>query len=216
MSPVTDMPRRRPGRPAVEVDLLAVFDAAAEAFAETDLFQVTMDDIARSVGLSKPVLYRRFGSKDEMFAATIAALCEQLEGHLFEAYDRARQVPVIESGRIGFGAFLDYAEQHPHGFRLLFLDSHRHSSAVTRRVAETMLRIADRVADMIRPVLTQRTGDVGDGAAEALGTALVGFSVMAARRHVEDGRWDREPLVDLLADFMRAGLLGVDASRPLA
>src|SRR3954454_23589949 len=139
-SPASQPPRRRPGRPAAFIDELSVFDTAAEAFADTDPIQVTMDEVAHAVGLSKPVLYRRFGSKDELFAATINAQCEQLETHLFAAYDQARRVPVIESGRIGFGAFLEYAEQHPHGFRLLFLDSHRHSAEVTRRVDQTMRR----------------------------------------------------------------------------
>jgi AcrR family transcriptional regulator len=189
-----------------------VLDAAAVAFASRDVFKVTMDELADEVGVTKPVLYRRFGSKSEVFEATVDAQCRKLEEHLFAAYDRAKQADAMEAGRIGFGAFLEYAEREPHSFRLLFLDSHSHSDAATKRIAATMERIAERVADLIRSALALRTGEVGAGAAEALGTALVGFNVHVALRHV-DGRWDREELTELLAGFMRAGLLGVDATR---
>jgi AcrR family transcriptional regulator len=208
--------RRGRGRPRIEIDEASVFDAAARAFAESDLFCVTMDDIAERAGLSKPVLYRRFGSKEDVFAATVDGLCDDLEAHLFAAYARAKNEGALDAGRIAFGAFLDYAEACPHGFRLLFLDDHAHSEAATRRIERLMSRLAERVADLILGALALKTGSVGRGAADALGFALVGFSVQVALPHVRDGRWDRERLVDLLADFMRAGLLGVDASGDVA
>ena len=192
-----------------------MLDASARAFAESDVFQVTMDELSARVGLTKPVLYRRFGSKDEMFEATIDAQCEQLEIELSAAYERAKKANALEAGRIAFGAFLDYAERCPYGFRLIFLDRHAHSEKASARIRQMLDRLGGYVADLISSALALRSGSVGAGAAEALGAALVGFSVQVALPHVEEGRWDRERLVELVADFMRAGLLGVDATTDL-
>ncbi len=55
--------------------------AAAAAFLENGLKQSTMDQVARSVGVSKIVFYRYFGSKDKL----IHAILESIVGRLLEA-----------------------------------------------------------------------------------------------------------------------------------
>jgi len=50
----------------------AVLEAAAEEFAFHGLHGASTDTIARKAGISQPYLFRLFGSKKELFRATIA------------------------------------------------------------------------------------------------------------------------------------------------
>lgn len=52
--------------------------AAQRLFAEKGFTATSMDAVARAAGTSKLTAYRHFGSKDELFAAAIAARCEAM------------------------------------------------------------------------------------------------------------------------------------------
>lgn len=64
--------RRAPRRSTEEVRSL-ITTTASELFAERGYAQTSMRDIASKTGLSLSVLYRQFGSKDDLFAATLLA-----------------------------------------------------------------------------------------------------------------------------------------------
>jgi AcrR family transcriptional regulator len=197
------------GRPPIEIDEAKVLRHAAEAFATVGLARATMDDIAARAGVTKPMLYRRFGDKDSLFEQTIAAECNDMLGRLLTAYDEAQRLPVGPGTRVAVGAFFDYAEQHPHGFRLLYLSTHEHSPAARQMVDDTVARVTDRVGALIAPILSF-SGHPGEGVPRVLASALVGMCVNVASEQATAQVWDREAAVDLVADFMRAGVLGVD------
>ena len=46
---------------------LAVFDAAAEVFAQYGFRRTTMNDIAEAAGISRPALYLMFDNKENLF-----------------------------------------------------------------------------------------------------------------------------------------------------
>src|ERR1044071_6607275 len=50
----------------------AVLDAAAIEFAERGLDGTSTEDIARRAGISQPYLFRLFGTKKELFKASVA------------------------------------------------------------------------------------------------------------------------------------------------
>lgn len=64
--------RRAPRRTTEEVREL-ILDAANDLFVEHGYAQTSMRDIAARAGISLSVLYRQFGGKDELFAATLLA-----------------------------------------------------------------------------------------------------------------------------------------------
>ena len=51
-----------------------LMDAAAEVIARQGLRSTTMDDISASLGMTKIVLYRTFGSKDQLIAVSYTHL----------------------------------------------------------------------------------------------------------------------------------------------
>jgi len=69
--PTTDpaAPRRRLPRAAREQQLL---DVAEQVFAEQGYSAASMDDIAIRAGVTKPVLYSHFGSKEGLVVACVA------------------------------------------------------------------------------------------------------------------------------------------------
>lgn len=69
---MTDLPRRE--RKDVQRNLERVLRAAAEAFAEHGP-DVKMEEVARRAGVGVGTIYRRFPSKDQLFAAVSAAAC---------------------------------------------------------------------------------------------------------------------------------------------
>jgi AcrR family transcriptional regulator len=189
----------------------AALEAAVGAFARDGLHGTSMDAIAAAAGLTKPALYRRFGSKDALFERVVDHECTRLTDHLLSAYALALELPVEERLGHAFEAFFRYAQDRPHGFRLLFCTSHHRSSTVAERVDVVRRQVTDRVAAMVRHELAANGNDA-PVAADVLATVLVGMGEHTARRLVEEASWDRAAVVRLLARFAAAGGMGVGRS----
>ncbi len=76
-----------------------------------------MDEIARAAGITKPMLYRYFGSKEDLYAAYL-----RMTGH--ELIDRVRAPETRDQSpearlRAGLRAFLGYVEEHRAGWAVL-------------------------------------------------------------------------------------------------
>lgn len=63
-------PARNRGRPST-LDETRALDAAVHAFWRDGYQQTDLDDVAASAGTTKPSLYRRFGSKEDLFLAAL-------------------------------------------------------------------------------------------------------------------------------------------------
>src|SRR3954453_3268054 len=93
--------------------------AATRLFAERGFAATTVDDIVQAAGVTKPMLYRHFESKQEL----CVALLERARADLIAAPlaqfppgvgDPRSQVPAM------LDAWLGHIEQHPDAARLLF------------------------------------------------------------------------------------------------
>lgn len=94
--------------------------AATELFAQRGYAATTVEDIARAAGVTKPMLYRHFESKqelcialldrhrDELVAAPLAVFDPDAEDH------RGQLLAMIE-------AWLEHTRRHPDATRLLFV-----------------------------------------------------------------------------------------------
>jgi AcrR family transcriptional regulator len=73
------------GRSKSEEKRLQILDAASSLFLENGFEGVSMDNLATAAGVSKQTVYSHFGSKEELFAATVERECEknQLTDQLF-------------------------------------------------------------------------------------------------------------------------------------
>ena len=67
-----------PGRPKDLAKRASILEAAKRLFIEQGYLGVSMDQIAAAAGVSKLTVYSHFGDKETLFAAAIAATCEEV------------------------------------------------------------------------------------------------------------------------------------------
>lgn len=106
---------KRTRMPAVERRSLIV-GAAAARFADSGYDGTTLDDVAADAGVTKPVLYRHFESKKELYLELLRRHRDDLPGFLDGAADGAGGLPAILDG------WFAYARANSHGWRMLFRD----------------------------------------------------------------------------------------------
>src|ERR1700753_1233769 len=106
--------RRRMPRADREDEMLR---AAGEVFARSGFHDASMDVIAETAGISKPMLYNYFGSKRGLYVAYIGRSGRALLRSMREADSRAAPAP--QRLRAGILAFLTYAEEHSAGWTIL-------------------------------------------------------------------------------------------------
>jgi AcrR family transcriptional regulator len=101
----TRIPRRRIGRAEREQQIL---DAAVEVFTERGYRTASMETVAERVGVTKPVLYTHFGSKEGLLLACIArARAELLEATATAAGGAEGPEDMLRRGTKAFFDFLD-------------------------------------------------------------------------------------------------------------
>jgi AcrR family transcriptional regulator len=94
-----------------------MLDVAEEVFAEQGYGAVSMEEIAVRVGLSKPMLYEYFGSKEGLLLAAIA----RARGELRELTERAitEADTAEEKLRSGYRAYFRFNDAHRRSWLIL-------------------------------------------------------------------------------------------------
>src|SRR5260221_8205913 len=95
-----------------------ILTVARRVFAEVGYEDASIDDVAAAAGVTKPVVYRHFAGKRDLYLAVLEAHLSELIRTLWVALSsspdpRARL-------RAGLEAYFDYAEHNEEGFRMLF------------------------------------------------------------------------------------------------
>ena len=126
-------------------------DLGEELFAERGYAKASMDELARRAGVTKPVIYELFGSKEGLFRACLEGLALRLADAIADAArgaDAAGSVPDPEARlRAGGLAFLRFAQENRVAYELLY--EGRFSDAavnVRRRQAALILELMQEMA----------------------------------------------------------------------
>jgi AcrR family transcriptional regulator len=110
----TDAPKRRRDRAAREREIL---EAAERIFGERGYQGTSMDDVAAAVGVSKPLIYQYYGSKDGLFLACLARLRTQLLDTVSDAVMAATDAE--DALYAGFVAWFQFLDDHPQAWSVL-------------------------------------------------------------------------------------------------
>ena len=97
----------------------SILQAAARAFGRAGFASTSMEDVAAEAGISRLIVYRHFGSKEELYRAVL----EQVRARLKQRIDEAIEHP--EPGVFPFSAPIDVAREYPDAFRLLLVHAAR-------------------------------------------------------------------------------------------
>ncbi len=166
---VTDFPHGRVPRAVRERQLL---ELAEELFAERGYAGASMDELCRRAGVTKPVVYELFGSKEGLFRACLEGSAAQLAGVITDAV-RAQTDPEAKL-RAGGEAFLRFAADHRVAWEVLFATGEGGFAGEADAIREgqaTLLRelLAETAAPGIDPRQLDAFAHAISGAYEALG-----------------------------------------------
>jgi AcrR family transcriptional regulator len=95
-----------------------ILEAAANAFAGHGYHATSIREIARAAGVTKPVLYDHFGSKQELYIALIEGVRDELTSGT--AAVMAQALPVEVRLRTAIDGFFRYVEAQPAAAKVLF------------------------------------------------------------------------------------------------
>ena len=182
-----------------------VLDAALEIFAEGGFADASMQAIADRAGVSKAVLYDCFpGGKQEIYNALLDRGEHTFMDHMTETLSRTSRLPVDEGLRLGISSFLEYAELHPHSFRVIFGEAGTRDLEVVKSAERTRERIIELLSTRTRDVM--RASGLDDSPIyEIFPRAIVAVAEEMARWLLRSPGVAREPAVQVVVAWMMQG-----------
>jgi AcrR family transcriptional regulator len=184
-----------------------ILACALEVFARSGFHGASMNDVADAAGVTKPVLYQHFDSKQELFVALLDAVGHRMHSAITAA------TAVESDGRsqtvAGFRAYFRWVAEDHDGFRLLFGGAARHEDAFSDRVR----RITSDVATAIVPLIAV---DMPEEHRRTVAHGIVGLAEGASRRLIDHGDdFDPDVIATVVAGLAWAGLRSIDQSSPV-
>jgi AcrR family transcriptional regulator len=180
-----------------------VLDAAFKLFLRHGYEGTSMEAIAEAAGVTKPVVYTCFPSKEELFKALLAREEERVLAEVAAVLPES-----VQSGDLkrvlteAFTAFLRAVSASPGAYRVVFLGEGGANAAVTKRVQRGRDQMIDAVAALARPTLSTGTAPERERAARLLGHLVVGLAETGARAMLSNGdSWTPEELGAILGEL---------------
>ena len=182
-----------------------ILEAAGRLFAARGYHAASMEEIAAQAGVTKPLVYAYFGSKEDLYVAYIERSGIELLDRMRRASDPSS--PPGERLRAGSLEFLRFVEERRHGWQIL------HAEATTRGgpLAKEVASLREGVAQMIKRLLMETLPDapVSDEATavvDGVAHAVVGAGESLANWWLGQPDLPPERAVDLLVAFAQAGM----------
>jgi AcrR family transcriptional regulator len=178
-----------------------ILDVAGQVFARAGYESASMDDIADRAGVSKPMLYTYFGSKEGLYLAYI----ERAGGELVERLVSAKPTDGSPASvlRARITEFLSFVEEHRDGWLVLFREL-----GSTRPFAERVAKLRERIAAAIRRMVEDGCPAYPPPAADAIAHALVGAGESLANWWLDHPEIPRSQVVAWYYDVVQAVVAG--------
>jgi AcrR family transcriptional regulator len=196
---LTDRPAGRPKVPRAvrERQMLAV---AERAFAEQGFHAASVDAIAAGAGISKPMIYAYFGSKEGLFRGCM----EQARSRLFHAINAGADAGAAPDEQLWLGilAFFTFVEEQRDSAIILF------GEAAHGPFAADSARIRHDIARLVSQLLFEAAaaeGASGLESTEPLAHALIGAGESLAGWWREHPDHPKEAVARLLMNFAWMG-----------
>jgi len=168
-----------------------------------------MDDISALSGIAKPVFYRYFHDKNDLFLAVGRSVAEDLVTEVMAAIDAAEKPR--QKLRAGIETYVTKVEASPDLYH--FVSAHESwRSSEPDLLGDYATTVGAHASRVIGSIL--RAGGLDSGAADPWGFGIVGMARAATDRWLEQKTMSREDLVDYLTDFTWAGMGSRSPRRP--
>lgn len=150
-------------------------DAASRLFAERGYEATSLDQVAAAAGVTKPVVYLHFASKQDLHLQLLAKHRDQLLSQL--AADMRKPLPLAE--RITYVArrWFGYVQTHPYAWQMLFRDTTADPSiAAVHEQMRTTARLLIKKLLLAEPGLEVSEADA-ELYAEIVRSAMTGLAL---------------------------------------
>lgn len=145
---MTAKPPARTRMPRAERET-QMLEVAERVFGARGFQATTMDEIAEQVGVTKPLIYDYFGSKEGLLAATIERARHQLLTAVITAWESNPDASPRRRVREVITAFFVFIDEHDRGFALL-----RTEGSLIGEAAASVERIRQQTAKALAEGIT--------------------------------------------------------------
>lgn len=175
---------------------------ARELFAERGYAAASMEEIAERAGVSKPVVYEHFGTKDAIYRVIVdrevRELVDRIKVALTPGHPRRTITRAVD-------AFLEYIEKEGDGFKILVRDGPVGTGGGS--LPSVLDEIAHAVERLLRTELKARGFSVR--MAPILARSLVGMIALPGQWWLDAGRLQRKYVADQIVNLAWNGLGGL-------
>ena len=183
----------RHGRVPRAVRRRQLVELAEQLFAERGFARTSMEELARRAGVTKPVIYELFDSKDGLFRACVDRAIERMAGSIADAF-RAETEPEARL-RAGGLAFLRFARDNRVAWDLM---------AMQTRFAEQAQAVRRDQAQLIRMLMAE----IAPEGTDPQELEAVAYAVNSAYEGAAHWMWEHpDTPVEQVADWIVALLL---------
>jgi AcrR family transcriptional regulator len=178
-----------------------LLDVAVQVFARNGFHGTSMNDVAEAAGVTKPVLYQHFDSKQALYLALLAEVGNRLLAAITKA--TAGATNGREMTELGFGAYFRFVAEDHDAFLLLYGTGASRNEEATAAVRLLTAEAAKAISPLIAV-------DVDPLHRRVLAQGLVGMAEGVSRFLVELGDdFDPDAIGSHVAALAWAGLRAV-------
>ena len=178
-----------------------ILDVAGQVFAHAGYHSASMDEIADRAGVSKPMIYAYFDSKEGLYQAYIERAGSDLLDRLVRASPADDRPASVLRARIT--EFLAFVEEHGDGWKVLFREV-----GSTRPFAEQVAGLRERIAQTTRRMIDDASLGFAAPADDAIAHALVGAGESLANWWLDHPEVGRDQVADWYVGVVQAVLAG--------
>ncbi len=165
-----------------------LLEVALSKFSATGFHETSMNDLAAAAGVTKPVFYQYFPSKNALYLELVADVSSRLIDTIRDAATTIADPR--EQLVAGLRAYFAFMSEQRRAFALLF-------GRGAPRDAELVEAVRDAEAAVVAAIAELMSETFDDRERSALAHAIVGMAEGVARHWAATGRHDR---LDLLAE----------------
>lgn len=178
-----------------------ILRVAGQVFAEGGYERASMDRIAGLAGVSKPMLYAYFGSKEGLYLAYI----ERTGGELVQRLVSADRKDARGRLRAVINEFLAFVQEHSDGWTVLFRELN-----ARQPLAEQVSQLRSEVVDEVRRMLESDEEPSWRGlrapASEGVAEAIVGAGEALANWWLKKPEVPRQDVANWYVGLARAAI----------
>jgi AcrR family transcriptional regulator len=185
-----------------------MLDAAASVFSRQGYHRATVDEIADAVGISKPMVYLYFGSKEDLFVAVVRREAARLNATITEAV--AVGLTPYEQLRCGLEAFLTFVAEHRDGWSVLYRRARSQGGPVARGVTAIRRHTIEVIAGLLESAIRETDAQLPPRQdLIATGHAIVGGCEALADWMLDENDIDPVAIARRAVDLAWIGLSGL-------